>query len=80
VSAADEALFRERTIEAEERDEEAIVSKEARVKEELVVKKDIEERTQTVQDKVRRTEVEVEDERTGDRAASSKTDLGTGRR
>jgi len=80
ASAADEALFRERTIEAEERDEEAIVSKEARVKEELVVKKDIEERTQTVQDKVRRTEVEVEDERTGDRAASSKTDLGTGRR
>jgi uncharacterized protein (TIGR02271 family) len=80
VSAADEALFRERTIDAEERDEEAVVSKEARVKEELVVKKDIEERTQTVQDKVRRTEVEVEDERTGDRAASSETDPVTGRR
>jgi uncharacterized protein (TIGR02271 family) len=80
VSAADEALFRERTIDAEERDEEAVVSKEARVKEELVVKKDVEERTQTVQDKVRRTEVEVEDERTGDRAASSETGPVTGRR
>jgi uncharacterized protein (TIGR02271 family) len=80
VSAADEALFRERTIDAEERGEEAVVSKEARVKEELVVKKDVEERTQTVQDKVRRTEVEVEDERTGDRAASSETDPVTGRR
>src|SRR5829696_8793565 len=40
VTAADEALFRERTIEAEERAEEAVVSKEARVKEELVVNKD----------------------------------------
>ena len=65
VSAADEALFRERTIEAEERGEEAVVSKEARVKEELVVRKDVEERTETVQDTVRRTEVDVEDDRTG---------------
>ncbi len=59
-------LFRERTIEAEERAEEAVVSKEARVKEELIVKKDIEQRTETVSDKVRRTEVEVEDERGND--------------
>src|SRR5918994_1337682 len=63
VTAADEALFRERTIEASERSEEAVVSKEARVKEELVVNKDVEERTETVSDTVRRTEVEVEDER-----------------
>ncbi len=61
VSADD--LFRERTIEAEERSEEAVVAKEARVKEELVVKKDVDQRTETVSDKVRRTEVEVEDER-----------------
>jgi stress response protein YsnF len=39
------------------------VSKEARVKEELVVKKDVDQRTDTVSDKVRRTEVEVDDER-----------------
>jgi uncharacterized protein (TIGR02271 family) len=65
VSGADEALFRERTIEAEERGEEAVVSKEARVKEELVVRKDVEERTETVSDTVRRTEVDVEDARTG---------------
>jgi len=63
VSGADN-LFRERTIEAEERAEEAVVSKEARVKEELVVKKDVGQRTETVSDKVRRTEVEVEDDRT----------------
>jgi uncharacterized protein (TIGR02271 family) len=62
VTGADN-LFRERTIEAEERAEEAVVSKEARVKEELVVKKDVDQRTDTVSDKVRRTEVEVDDKR-----------------
>lgn len=62
VSGTDN-LFRERTIEAEERAEEAVVSKDARVKEELVIKKDVDQRTETVSDKVRRTEVEVDDER-----------------
>jgi len=57
--------FRDRTIEAEERAEEAVVSKEARVKEELVLRKDVSDRTETVSDKVRSTEVEVEDERLG---------------
>jgi uncharacterized protein (TIGR02271 family) len=73
VTAADEALFQERTIEATESSEEAMVAKEARVKEELVVRKDAEERVQTVQDTVRRTEVEIEDDRTGrtDRAAGT---------
>jgi uncharacterized protein (TIGR02271 family) len=56
-------LFQERTIEMEERSEEAVVAKEARVREELVVRKDVDQRTETVRDTVRRTEVEVEDER-----------------
>ena len=55
--------FQERTIEMEERSEEAVVSKEARVVEEVVVRKDVEQRTETVSDTVRRTEVDVEDER-----------------
>ena len=55
ASPGDQA-FKERTIEAEERAEEPVVAKEARVKEELVVKKDVEHRTETVSDKVRRTE------------------------
>ena len=55
--------FQERTIEVEERDEEAVVSKQARVVEEVVVRKDVEQRTETVSDTVRRTEVDVEDER-----------------
>ncbi len=40
-----------------------MVSKEARVTEEVVVRMQAEERTETVSDTVRRTEVEVEDER-----------------
>lgn len=55
--------FQERTIEVEERGEEAVVSKEAQVVEEVVVRKDVEQRTETVSDTVRKTEVDVEDER-----------------
>lgn len=62
-SVNDGDLFRERSIEMEERAEEAVVSKEARVVEEVVVRKDADQRTQTVSDTVRKTEVEVDDER-----------------
>jgi uncharacterized protein (TIGR02271 family) len=62
VAAGDDA-FRERTVEVTESSEEAVVAKEARVTEEVVVRKQAEERTETVSDTVRRTEVEVEDER-----------------
>jgi uncharacterized protein (TIGR02271 family) len=55
--------FQERTIEVEERGEEAVVSKEARMVEEVVVRKEAEQRTETISDTVRRTEVDVEDER-----------------
>lgn len=63
VTAADEALFAEKTIEATERREEAVISKDARVVEEVGIRKDATQRTETVSDTVRRTEVEVEDER-----------------
>jgi uncharacterized protein (TIGR02271 family) len=64
LTAADSAaLFRERTIEAEERAEEAVIAKDVRIKEEIAVGKKVEQRTQTVSDKVRHTEVEVLDER-----------------
>jgi uncharacterized protein (TIGR02271 family) len=59
----DDRLFEDRTIEVEERGEEAVVAKEARVREELVVNKQVGERTETISDTVRHTEVEVEDER-----------------
>jgi len=56
--------FQERTIELEQHGEEAVISKEARITGEVVVNKDETFRTQKVQDTVRRTEVEIEDERT----------------
>jgi uncharacterized protein (TIGR02271 family) len=68
-----DAAFRDRTIEAEERREEAVVSKEARVKEELVVRKDVEQRTETISDTVRSTEVDVEDERSSNATDRSGT-------
>ncbi|UVC12620.1 YsnF/AvaK domain-containing protein (plasmid) [Rhizobium sp. TH2] len=58
-----ETAFQDRTIEAEERHEEAVISKEARVVEEIALRKTAEQREQTVSDSVRKTEVEIEDER-----------------
>ncbi len=55
--------FADRTIEAVETSEEAVVSKEARVVEEISLTKTGEDRTETVKDTVRHTEVEVEDPR-----------------
>ena len=51
--------FREGTIEITETAEVPVVSKEARVVEEVVVGKEVTERQETVRDTVKRTEVEV---------------------
>ncbi len=61
VTDADIAAVKEGTFEVRERDEEAVVDKQARVVEEVVIDKDVEERTETVQDTVRRTDVDVEE-------------------
>jgi uncharacterized protein (TIGR02271 family) len=53
-------LFQERTIEATESSEEAVIAKEARVTEEVVIRKEVDEHTETVRDTLRRTEVEVD--------------------
>ncbi len=66
--------FQERTIEVEERAEEAVVSKEARVVEEVVVRKEAGQRTETISDTVRRTEVDVEDERSTGVSRTGTTD------
>lgn len=65
VSAADVDAFRDQTIEVTETDEEAVVAKRARVIEEVVVRKDVEERTETIHDTVRRQDVDVEENVTG---------------
>jgi len=70
VTDTDKA-FREGTLEVTERAEEAVVSKTARVVEEVVVGKQVEEHTETVRDTVRRTDVDVQEVNTKD---STRTD------
>lgn len=60
ATRADEGLFQERVIEARAQGEEAVVDKEARVVEEIALHKQASERTETVRDTVRKTEVEIE--------------------
>ncbi|MGI4764867.1 MAG: DUF2382 domain-containing protein [Janthinobacterium lividum] len=64
VAALGADAFKERTIEMEEIDEEAVVSKSARVVEEIGIRKDAVDRTETIRDTVRSTKVDIEDGRT----------------
>ena len=59
VTDADLAAMHDETFELHETDEEAVVSKEARIVEEVVINKRVQDRTETVQDTVRRTQVDV---------------------
>ena len=65
VPAGTEA-FRERSFEVDEIQEEPVVAKEARIVEEVVVTKDVQDRTATVRDTVRRTDVDVDRGERGD--------------
>jgi uncharacterized protein (TIGR02271 family) len=60
AAAVDADGMQERTIEVRETVEEPVVAKTARVVEEVVIGKEQRDRTETVQDTVRRTDVEVE--------------------
>ena len=62
VGAVGTDAFRERTIDVTATSEEAVVAKDVRVVEEIGLRKDTSQRTETVKDSVRRTEVEVEDD------------------
>ena len=62
LSGVDAEAFRERTINMTATGEEAVVGKNARVVEEVVVSKTAEERVEEVDDTVRRTEVEVDND------------------
>lgn len=70
LSAADGDAFRERTVEMTATGEEAVVGKTAHVVEEVVVSKTSDERVEQIDDKVRKTEVEI------DRDATSSTKRG----
>ncbi len=73
------AAFQERTIEAQARSEEAVVQKDVRVVEEIGIKKEASDRTETVRDTVRKTEVDVEDTSSAARPAGSATTTNTGK-
>ena len=62
----DERAFSDDTIEMVEMADEPVVSKQARVVEEVVVRKHVEERTATISDQVRSTEIEFGKLRTFD--------------
>jgi len=69
-----------RTVEVREKSEQAVVSKDARVVEEVVVGKEATERTETVRDTVRRTDVDVTEVDTTRDAKTRGTDsTGTNR-
>lgn len=61
VTETDLNAFREGTFELRERSEEAVVAKTARVVEEVAINKEVGERTETVRDTVRKTDVDVEE-------------------
>jgi len=71
-----EAGLPDQVLEAHERTEEAVVSKEARVVEVIALRTETDVEHQTVHDTVRKTEIEIEDERTGERTGRTgdKTD------
>jgi uncharacterized protein (TIGR02271 family) len=75
LTDADAAAFREGSFEVRERDEEAVVDKQARVVEEVSIRKDVDQRTETVDDTVRRTDVDVE--QLGGERRTSYTETGT---
>jgi uncharacterized protein (TIGR02271 family) len=60
LQAGDVENFREGSLEVREYAEKPVVSKEARVKEEVVIGKEATERTETVRDSVKRTDVDIE--------------------
>ena len=71
ATAADLEAFQERTIEASATSEEAVIGKDVRVVEEIGIRKEAGDRTETVRDTVRETKVEVEDAAVTARAAGS---------
>ncbi|MES2734377.1 MAG: YsnF/AvaK domain-containing protein [Bacteroidota bacterium] len=74
ATEADFTSFQEGTIELTERNEVPVISKEARVVEEVSLNREVEEREETIRDTVRHTEVDVENINRDD-SSSKATDL-----
>lgn len=74
VTDADTANLQQGDFTLTERSEEAVVSKQARVVEEIEVGKQVEERDQVISDTVRRTDVDIEEINTGTTRSSTTTE------
>jgi len=72
ANSTDFDTFKEGVIELEEHAEVPVVNKEARVVEEINISKEVSERTETVRDTVRKTEVDIEN--LEDRSGNTKND------
>lgn len=70
VETQDLKAFEGGTVELVEMDEEAVVAKKARVIEEVVLSKEVTQRTDTVHETVRHTEVQVEPLQTSERTGA----------
>ena len=75
-----EVALQDQVLEAHQHGEEAVVSKEARVVEEIGLRTETDLEHQTVHDTVRKTEVEIEDERAGERTGLTGNQTGRSRR
>jgi len=60
LTDADRSAFQDQDIELTERTEVPVVNKESRVVEEIRISKDVDERTETIRDTVRNTEVDID--------------------
>ena len=78
VEGGDLSRLRDQTIEVTETVEEPVVSKRAVVREEVVVGKETTERTQTIRDNVRRTEVRVDPIAGSDAGTATGSETGAG--
>ncbi len=76
ATAADVTEFADKTLEGRATREEAVVSKDVRVVEEIGLKKEVADRVETVRDTVRKTEVDVEDAAAKTRTAGTTTVTG----
>lgn len=85
ATSADFSTFKEGTIEVTESAEVPVVSKEARVVEEVSLGKEVNERQETIRDTVRKTEVDIENientsQRSGTTSSGSFTDTDSSSR
>jgi uncharacterized protein (TIGR02271 family) len=61
VAPDDLTVLHDEAIEVRTTAEDVVVTKQARIVEEVIIRKDVEEHTETITDTVRRTAVEIED-------------------